>query len=617
MALHLFLLPANIIFAAQVNQGSFTYPIAEVAYDNVTDGAPTNVQVGHTVLFGLTPGGDELGRGYARDLVSPPTLYFGRSSYGTRDGQVALSNDAYITVLEDHRVWMRPPRIDGTTIYKDHDIAVGDYGSEQPPVANCGPWRAGTIDSGTGKLTLNFSASNSFAVADGATITGYLWAPGDGTITAGTVTTEDITIDFDPGYSWVTLTVDDSNGQSHTAVCLVVARDPDADVCIQSWEVEGAQRIGLDGQTISFRLYDDVPRSTYPDGTAVMLFEEPADADDFANVLFWGWEYTNPNAVRATQTGTLKDSTIDCIDVAGRLKTLPGFPQVIGNVAASTKWSEMVDLNMDKLIHHLLHWHSTALTVADYFPSDTGATYQMVQRETDGGTLWEQVNQQATAMIPDHLFVCNRHGQLKIVPDWMLLDVGSRPSPSGQTFDTARWGEMEMVYTRPPRVHWVRRGAVVASNDIADENAVIDTVFCIAPGEAPGQGATAHERNDGLVVDQTALNACEGHRYARLNSPFGRFRIRAAAPFYRGEAGTQMRLIDYDPADLARIALAIESSLQPPRGVGFTSSKLGMLHEMTISYRDGKEGLVRHVEFEWEAETSGAPATTYTPPTPG
>lgn len=616
MTLRLFLLPPTVIFRGRVNAASFTYPISQVAYDGTTFGAAENLQIGHTLIFGSVQGADDLGRGYVRKLTSPPTIFFGRSSQGTRDGQVALTDNAYITGFADFRVWMRPPKIDGATTYKDEDIAVGDYGSKQPPVANCGPWRAGTIASGTGVLTLNFSAATSFAVADGATITNYLWGPGAGTIVTGTTTTAAITVEFPAGHSWVSLQVTDSNGKSHIAYCLVVARDPAADNCIQNWEVAGNQRITREGQTISFQIYDDIPRLTYPDGTAVMLFDEPANADDVDNVLFRGWEYTNPNAVRATQTGTLKDSVIDCIDVAGRLKTLPGFPQVIGNVAASTKWSEMVDLDMDKLIHHLLHWHSTALMVADYFPSGTGTTYQMVQRESDGGTLWEQVQQQANAMIPDYFFACNRNGQLSVLQDWMLLDVGSRPAASGQTFNTDRIGEVESVYTRPPRVHWVRRGAVIVSNDIADVNAVINVVFCIAPGEAPGQGATAHERNDGIVVNQAALNACEGHRYARLNSPHGRYRIRVATPFYKGAAGTSVRLIDYDPADMARISLAISSDLQPPRDFGFVSSALGMLHEMTISYRSSKEGIVRHVEFDWELETSGGPATTYTPPVP-
>src|SRR5690606_22965419 len=98
MTLRLFLLSPDTVFAAQVAQAAFSYPLAQVAYDGVTTGAYTDIRDGMTVLFGTSAGADDLGRSRIRKTPTSGVLYIGRSSRGTRDGEVDLQDDAYITV---------------------------------------------------------------------------------------------------------------------------------------------------------------------------------------------------------------------------------------------------------------------------------------------------------------------------------------------------------------------------------------------------------------------------------------------------------------------------------------------------------------------------------------
>ena len=68
MTLRLFVLSPTVVYQAQVNQTDFTYPLDQVGYDNPVGYNLAHVQVGQTVVFGTTPGGDDLGRQRIRKL---------------------------------------------------------------------------------------------------------------------------------------------------------------------------------------------------------------------------------------------------------------------------------------------------------------------------------------------------------------------------------------------------------------------------------------------------------------------------------------------------------------------------------------------------------------------
>jgi hypothetical protein len=361
MIQRLYLLSPTTVFAARVNQAAFTYPLSQVTFDTVTTGAYTAILPGMTVLFGSSAGADDLGRQRVRAAATSTVLYFGRSSRGEADGSVDLDDNIYITVLDDFRVWAKIPYIDGSGVSFKDETAFTDQTDEIPPVANIvGGWRISTIDGGTSVSTFQFVGTGSYPVAAGATIDTYLWNVKDGTITVGTSGDDTITATFPAGKRWVSLTVTDSNGKSHVTQILVVASPLAHTDCVAFQCLE--HRITKQGQLCSFRILQDIDIAAYPDGTAVMFWDgEPATASDYSNVKFWGWHQTDGNSATATKTATLLNTVLNCLDTAGRLKTLPGFPQSLTRVASPTSWGEMAGLNMDLNIDYLLRWHSTAL----------------------------------------------------------------------------------------------------------------------------------------------------------------------------------------------------------------------------------------------------------------
>lgn len=596
--MHCYVLAPEVVFAARVNQATVTYPTDQVVYDTVTTGTYSDIKIGQMIVFGDGPNKDNYGRQRIRKAATSDTIYFGRSSQGEHDGEVNLSNDLYVTVWDLYCVFAKIPYItsDGT-IYKDSDLAVGTYTTYPPPVANTGPGFAATLDRSTNTITVTFNGANSFATVEGASIAAYLWDVADGTITVGTSASSSITATFPAGFRWISLTVTDTHGNTHTARCPVYARDyyPNVDTTVGTFEIT-SHRITTHGQEISIRIREALSAANYPDGTLVMLWEgEPSGPTDRSHMVFVGWHHTDPAQITAGRTANLMDTTLNCVDVAGKLATLPGFAQTVERNASPTKWTQMADTTMFRYLHYLLYWHSTALELADWTYSGATDAYPFVVLSSDGGSLWEQVSRRAKSLIPDRILTCNTHGQMYTISDPMLQNTGSRISTVQATLDESDWTDIRYTHQRPPRINWLRSNAIVASTS------TVSAIFCVAPGESPAQGELSQEQGEKLAISQQDLNDCEGHRYARLNAPNSTFTITLA----KGDD------LGIEPAALTWVELTIGAAYAAQRGFSFTEAR-GLVSEINIRYDHGRTGLVKTVELTWEKETSGWPAVTST-----
>lgn len=472
MTLHLYVHSPTAVWKGRVNLASATYPIYNIPFDGVTLGSnpPAEALDGMTVLFGSTEGADNLGRSYIRKTsVFADTLFIGRSSKGTKDGEVTATDNAYITVVNEHRVWPRFPYHDIFSnpllpvIYKNADQTFDvSYTTNFFPVANTGPGYAGTIDSVTGLITVTFNGTTSYGLPVAASIASYLWNVGDGTITVGTSSSSTITATFPAGFRYVSLKVTATNGGVHTAYCPVYARDPDNDTTVDAFQIE-SHRITPNGQQLAFRILSDLPRSTYPDGCLVMLWEDEASGPtDRSHMQFIGWHHNDSAAFEFVKTGTLRDTVLECLDVAGKMDTIPGMAQRVEHAAVPAYWYQMYQPTIDLYTHYLLYWHSTVLEVADVFLTGAGSEWAFMALDSDADTLYRQVNSHAQRLTPDHIFACNRRGQLSFLVDPMLIT----PFLRNTTIDTqatlaGNIAQVSVLHQRPPRVHWIWASAVL------------------------------------------------------------------------------------------------------------------------------------------------------------
>jgi hypothetical protein len=734
---YLFAHAAPTVFAAQVNQASFTYPLAQVTYGSVTTGAYTDIQIGQTVLFGSAPGGSDLGRQRIRKAPTSAILYIGWSSHGVRDGELNLANGAYITVIDDYRAWAKIPRITPQwALYKDYDIAIAT-GVPSPPVANGGEDVIQKIDS-SGEIDVPFDGTNSFATAPGATITGYAWDFADGTpSSAATATVASVV--FPQGDRWVHLTVTDSNGKTHTHHILVAAigeqevetsyagaitsatselsasfnaskafdgnlntywltavgvtaatlkiqyptpvRLTQYEVAVnnlfpvapvtwtleasnddisyividsqsaQTWfgpnsrvypltvgeaylyyrivitESRDVNQVGItelslytmeknylsnfevttqtltrNGQTIAFLLLEALPAATYYDGFKVLYGEDEFYNDVLgsldgpagrANLKFSGWHDTDTATLESSESTYATGIEVACVDIGGRMRQLPAFPQAVLRDNAPSSWLQLKSANTDRYIHYLLHWHSTVLEVCPFTWSGSGDTYALPRFQSPGQNLWEQIYFRAVSMAYE--LTVTMRGALGLTIDPMLQNSGSRTATVITDIDPADWMAVTYTYQRPPRVYWLWGNAFVANTQEADAaNLKINRVYCVSPGQAPGQGESEQTQGEQIVVDQAELNTRNGHQYARMNSFHSMIDLPLTHP---GDIGI-------DPARMVWVRLTITSALAAQRGLTFTDQRL-LPFEVDIVHNNTTQ--TKEYFLRAEVETVGQP----------
>lgn len=611
---HLYLHQPTVLFKARVNMpGTITYPVTHVLFDTVTVGAYTDLAFDMTLVLGTTDGADDLGRTRVQKVATSTAIPVARVSRGVEDGTLTIQDNAYITVYaDDFRVWAKLPyqSPDGTD-YKDADIAVLDYMTEPPPVVIMGAGTAAYTSGGI--ITVSFDASASYSTAVGATISTYAWDVKDGTITVGTSASAAITATFPAGFRQVALTVTDSNGKANSSRRPVLAVNAAADVTIRTAQVE-SQRFTQAGQVLRVRFPADIPRTTYPDGCLVMLWwGAPSSASDRSHMKFIGWHQSDDVSVRPGKNGLVRETILECVDVVGRLETLPAFPQAIQREDeddVNEQWALMPDATISRVLHYLIFWHSTALGVADFFLPADGNNYPSMRLDTtpSTSTLYNQIDERARTLTPDHIFVCNEQGQMSFLEDWMVVDVGDRPTVA-HILTEDEYGDLSMPYARAPRVHVLNSSAVIASTDWVMLGAVktLPLAFSKAPGEAFGQGTREEVVAEGLTQSQTQLNMVTGHRYARLNARFGPVRVRLL---------DLTDIWEFVPALMQRIQFNIAATYAAQRGLPFTTTQ-AMAKELNIRYQTNKQGLAIEAEATLELETSGPPAVTHVPETQG
>jgi hypothetical protein len=164
-----------------------------------------------------------------------------------------------------------------------------------------------------------------------------------------------------------------------------------------------------------------------------------------------------------------------------------------------------------------------------------------------------------------------------------------------------------MEYQRAPKIHLLKGSAIVSSTSwvVVDGNNTLPLAFSNAPGDAFSQGSVEAIHGEQLVLSQEQLNSITGHRYAKMNQRFGRFRITEPS----GD------IWDFEPALMGRIQLNISAERAAQRGLPFTQDN-GMVLEMTLRYQTNKTGSWRSATLVWERESNGFPATTHIPDDP-
>ncbi len=445
----------------------------------------------------------------------------------------------------------------------------------------------------------------------------YLWDVKDGTIVVGSSTSEVITATFPPGFRWVKLTVTDTNGKTGvTRIPVAVVNESDHPP-ISDFEVV-SQELAVEGQTIEFRVYENIPKETYPDGTLVMYWERevygglvgslagPAGRE---HMKFIGWMDEEPTQIVAEETSLRRFTSLRCIDVAGKLQQLPGFNVMVERVTQTTPTSNLLmdHANIDRFVYLLVRWLSTAAEVADFIWSGTSELWQFPIMSAEGSSIYDMADGRCQAAVMR--LTCNKFGQLVMRYDPIVLTANDRVYTDCLELLPDDYRSVEYTSHRSSRFHWLWGSALQTSylgpNEVGGTAAV--PIFVVAPGEAPGQGLGLIEQGEQLVQDSANLAQREGHRYnARLNAPFSNFTVILA---HGGDNGI-------DPAEMkfVRINIPAEIAAQRNQVINLDSASFFLPFRVSIEHNHQAQTKTVTVEIEREYSAFVPLAVVYTPP---
>ena len=605
--------PATV-FAALVNQSSFTYPLTSITFDTVTTGAYTDIEEGQLLLIGTTAGADDLGRTRVRKtlagtIATSSVLYLQRSSNGTRDGEVNPSDNVYLTVLDLRKPWSVAPYIDTDGVsYMDTDKTFS-HNRSCPPVANGDPDVLIVVRDGSTSVNVSFgNVPHLVTNPDATTSVAHAWVF-HSTCTPATSSSATVTVAVPVNtVFYARHTVTDSAGTAATHYSLVAVVDAshaDLKPCRIASHVARA-----DGQQITLEFVSALPYTTYPDGTEVLIAKTERFGNSTANLagladrkqmVFAGWVHEEENEGQATEYGFRGRTTLTCLDAAQWLAVLPGFPTIVERESSPTRWEHMKTATLDRYVHRILHAYSNILSRACFTWSGTGTTYAFPTLGSDGMSLYEQADQRTQAIA--YKLTCDKHGRLAMKADPLLIASGSRTSTVIVAIEERDWRLYRYRFTRPPRTHWNWGEAIGAQGIDAEDIGEVTTYFCVAPGEAPGQGLGNQTSGQQLVGNQSELNVREGHRYAaRMNSQYGYIEVTLRG----GDAGI-------DPALMEWIQFEVTAATSGPRNRTFSASTDRFL-PVEVNYDYEPDGGIRVCRVSIEKEIQGQAATTYYPP---
>lgn len=324
-------------------------------------------------------------------------------------------------------------------------------------------------------VTFSLDATPSYAIADGATISSYLWScihNGGATtgisFSATNVANPTLTIS-EVGQYWLKLTVTDSNGKTQSTYRALWVYDragtllPYLDFTAQS--VSGDWQTG--GWKCTLQATGDVDLSDFPDYTLVVIsydnFFNGVESyvnlwSEGDNVIIAGYlrqDTDNDDFTQGTGNTTFQISTID--DLLNNVCELGTVS--LNAVASPTKWYEYESwMTAGRSIHHLIKWQSWGVLETCDILGLTTNTLGVKNTDYSESSLLQQINIFVYQRGIFAKLVSNRLGQMFLVADTQMLNTTQRAaldtiftilaSDISGTIDVVRNPEEQVVFAQ-------------------------------------------------------------------------------------------------------------------------------------------------------------------------
>ncbi len=550
--------PATLV-TGRVNMPAITRGEIHVDY-TVSTGTYSNVKPGMTVLIGLTPGGQELGRLRVRSLSNVLLTVAANS--------VVWQDNAYLTFIEFYELWAVYPRIvtDGInipTFYKDYDLTYGSQ--DEPnrkldPIPVMGPHLAGYIDPDTNKCRFYFDGSQSYDLSVGGGVVSHSWEfPGADTPTSAVAT---------PGWiEWsaatagtISLTVTSSLGKSFTSYrhFTVYDKPGGASQPFKNWSTDSLTgSFDSGGWSGSLTIRENADLSVVRDGALVVIF-----SDDWYGTTKQSIGGNYPNRENIVFVGYVRDGSIE-IDpetsaVTFQITNLQGKMQSSECTGVSlepstlpTNWYQINQMTTDRALQHYIRWHTTIYSIADVNP--VGDSLFIMAADFSRAFLYGNIEQFLQTNLAAKVGV-DRQGQLWMQRKIEIVPVGSRAVGTIMSLTRQDWtGNLGITQSRDNKASYVE---VQGTQYMGPNGPIYDPltaeyypIISCAPGLVPDYQGNPNSVTVVAQQNQIVCNQLAGDWLAMLNKHYPDIRVALTGNWRVADIMPQERMLLTIPPD--------------------------------------------------------------------
>lgn len=356
-----------------------------ISITSVTIGAVTDALANYTVF--VTPSSDykndlqyrqdECLTTYARLDGSGINVYIGKTTFQWTTSQ-------YVTVVKDVRVFQRKEQFLNKIEYHDSDIT---YRTMKPRIEGL---YTEVLEITSGSTVSKAFAPTVEAMFVGGVIDSYSWDTDGNTISTGTSTDLNITVDFTAGTHLVSLTVTDNALVIHKLSVLIAVIPADWNSVLETGIIAESLSHNENGHSVVIRKLNDIEpilpgsmaivcsKIRYGDGTSTLI----------TDMVGWIGETSQITLGDETYQRT-QSATIELLDIGFFMDSIVVQPYPFIQVSAPTKWSELARVTPLDMLWYILSEFSTVPNVASVaFPS--GYKNQTIKElVSPGGTLMD------------------------------------------------------------------------------------------------------------------------------------------------------------------------------------------------------------------------------------
>jgi hypothetical protein len=573
----------NVIYTALLNGvPSSNDQVYQVTFDNGS-GTLGDVTAGMTLYVGTSAGAYDLGMCRIRKAPSAGTYYIGLTS------EIVWQDNAFLTVVDDFDLWPKHATIADSVLSMDVDVAYSNQHTNFNPVPIMGPHAVVWLDEAT--VDVEYDASDSWV--PGSTISGYAWSAPGASASSGMISaTPTITYNA-AGIYRVYLTVTAANGKTTTGVRHVFVYDRDENKPSTVFQL--AQCVGdyeTGGWMFDMEMQAEAALSDIRDRSLVILFAEDwygttkqsiGPVEGRENIVCVG-RVVGESIRWDRETGRVHFTVQGAHHWLGRVKAFPVEMYFATNTPDS--WSVMPSMTVDRILWHILYWHSTAVETMDFYR--TGDTRLTDEGKTLASTLWGQLQDIALSKILASPGV-DRFGRLFVQVEPQMVPEASRDWATVMDLTPGDWSEG--IDFQRVTVNDV--SLITLTSQLCDTSGAVSVLYSLSPGHVPRRYGDPEQADRLLASTQAQSNGLAGLLLGWRTNEFPEIPVSLAM---------NNRMIDVFPRQFCALEVTADKT---PRGIAFDGN---MIPRRVSFYFEGDTGWM-HPELVFEAETFEQPNT--------